>query len=147
MGGIFVKIVENVDVIIININFTTIINIIKNKILLRRNNFGKLPLCNLKYDRAPHMCGLCFPLCWRCSCIILGYVIGLFLAKYSILIISNFLIVAILISLTIVDGIKQYFYKIESTNFNRIFTGFLAGIGIANIKIIYPVITLLLNIF
>lgn len=41
----------------------------------------------------------------------------------------QFIILTILILFTFIDGVLQYFLGIESNNFRRIFTGFLAGVG------------------
>jgi len=98
-------------------------------LIYRSLNIGKLPVCNLRADRAPHICGLCFPFCWRCTSIIAG-----FLLSNNTLVLwieMNFFIALFLCIPTVIDGTLQYYLKIESTNFRRIWTGLLAGIGLS----------------
>ena len=89
---------------------------------------GKVPLCNGRPERAPHIGNFCFPLCWRCTSILVG-----FFAWYTIqlmLPVVNPLIGMILIAPCAFDGFTQYVFDIESTNNRRIITGLLCGIGL-----------------
>ncbi|TGO02632.1 hypothetical protein PN36_21685 [Candidatus Thiomargarita nelsonii] len=99
------------------------------ELIHRLSKIGKLPVCNLRGDRAPHICGICFPLCWRCTSIIAS-----FLLSHHILVLwieINSVIALLLCVPTVIDGTLQYYFYIESTNFRRIWTGILAGVGIA----------------
>jgi uncharacterized membrane protein len=101
---------------------------------------GKVPLCNRKPGCAPILFGKCFLLCWRCSGIIAGILLGEIIMHYYLIHMSNyemkFLVLStILIIPTAIDGTAQYFFKIQSTNFRRAFTGFLAGLGVSLIRL------------
>ena len=96
------------------------------------NKIGKVPLCNGKPERAPHIGGFCFPLCWRCISIIVGcWIMCMINTPFFIqnpyigLIVSIIMVVPCLI-----DGISQYFFGHSSTNRRRAITGFLAGGGL-----------------
>jgi uncharacterized membrane protein len=101
----------------------------------RLTRFGEIPLCNGIAERAPQMWGFVFPLCWRCLGILGGYFSGLvvlFLKKYPF---ENrrtkmLLGTLLLILPTTMDGIVQYAFGMESTNFRRAWTGLLAGMGL-----------------
>ena len=92
---------------------------------------GRVPLCNEIPERAPHIGGFCFPLCWRCTAFIIGIIIshliipdGAGLKKGIMIIIGMSLIVPCLL-----DGIMQYLLSKPSNNIRRFTSGFLAGIG------------------
>jgi uncharacterized membrane protein len=92
---------------------------------------GKKPLCNKKAERAPWILNFCFPLCWRCTSIIIGYVLGSIL-QVSFLGGRSYLFLGSMLSTPcFVDYYLQQKGKLESTNFRRILTGLLAGIGIS----------------
>lgn len=103
---------------------------------LMAERFGKAPLCNGRADRAPHIFGKCFILCWRCTSLIFTVLLCSFLcwlfmgSMYAELEIHEILYALILIYPTAVDGILQYFFQIESTNARRIIFGFISGIGL-----------------
>lgn len=68
-----------------------------------------------------------FPLCARCTGILIGYMVGIVwaaVAGYFSIILSLLLILPLLI-----DGGIQYVIKKESTNTRRLVTGILAGVG------------------
>lgn len=93
--------------------------------------FGKEPLCNGRSERAPHLGSFCFPLCWRCTSILIGIAL---LNWVDLSWFFSHLIIGILLSLglivpCVVDGLRQYYQKCESTNERRIVTGILAGCG------------------
>lgn len=103
---------------------------------LRFSNFGRLPLCNQRADRAPRIFGFTFPICWRCFSIFLGLKLlgpvtfSLF-EIYPFTIIQKGIIIVILLTPALIDGVNQYYFqKKESTNFLRILTGLLAGVGL-----------------
>jgi uncharacterized membrane protein len=90
---------------------------------------GEKPLCNQRPDRAPHIFGYCFPLCWRCTSLIMGYIAGSALqaGAYHIM----FSILCCLPAF--IDSVLQYKFNKESTNIRRIITGGLAGLGIGGL--------------
>lgn len=96
-------------------------------------SIGRRPICNLHYDRAPHWRGICFPLCWRCTSIIISFEVSHYMLAFSVNV--NLLPALFLCLPMTIDGIGQYFFHKESTNMRRIWTGVLAGIGLAFLKL------------
>jgi uncharacterized membrane protein len=101
----------------------------------QKRNFGKMPLCNGKSERAPDIFGRCFFLCWRCTMVMIVSIIStiaLYYIDLSLVMSKTFTIVgSILVLPMIFDGSIQYFTKRDSTNVRRVITGSLFGIGIA----------------
>ncbi len=91
----------------------------------RINAIGRLPLCNLRAERSPRLGKYCFVLCWRCTSLSVGIIvsqaISLNIPKY---------VAIIAIAICGIDGVLQYAFKIESNNYRRSVTGFIAGAGI-----------------
>lgn len=117
--------------------FISLIKTVYHEIYIRIVNIGKLPLCNLQKHRAPHIFGICFPLCWRCTSAVFSMriifpVMLLFLGSFIINYREAFLWISLIFTLPlIIDGTNQYFIsKKESTNYKRVITGVLAGLGI-----------------
>ena len=101
---------------------------------LRINNIGKLPICNLRAVRAPHIYGYTFILCWRCTAILLSYYLFGFLLHHfliNLLLTSNIIIGFLMCLPTAVDGILQYYFQKESNNQRRIITGISTGMGLS----------------
>lgn len=95
----------------------------------RLQHIGEVPICNGVAWRAPHFFGICFPLCYRCTFVIVGFIIGmLFFLKQWLRIRKIYYF--LLIPMTI-DGCVQTFLGVESSNFNRVITGFLFGWALA----------------
>ncbi len=100
---------------------------------------GKVPICNRNADSTFHIGDFVFILCWRCTCMIGFYFIGLAILNLSKLRFKIksmkpallFILCCFLMFPLIIDGSLQYFCTIESTNFRRILTGSLFGIGIS----------------
>lgn len=100
-----------------------------NFIIERFSHFGEIPLCNGIASRAPHIFGFCFPLCYRCTFIVLLFFITLFiLYKYKKKLPWSLIIIAMMIM--IVDGGLQTFFGIMSTNLRRSLTGGLFGVAL-----------------
>ncbi len=104
------------------------------KMMIRR--VGKEPLCNGKAERAPHIWGKCFVLCWRCTSLIFSMLLCSCLccfftgAMHVELQIHGAIYAGILILPTLIDGILQYVFHIESTNMRRALLGCISGIGL-----------------
>ena len=98
---------------------------------------GKKPLCNRRADRAPHVFGYCFVLCWRCTALISTILLCSLISwivtgtRYVIGKRIEYLIIGILLVLpTLLDGIRQYLFHKESTNQRRFIWGVISGIGL-----------------
>ena len=101
----------------------------------RINFFGTLPLCNLNERHGFYIGAFCFPLCVRCTAIILSLIITTFLQGLLKYIPSKkmLFISAVCIFFCLLDGCLQYFFTIESTNIRRLLTGLSCGFGISTI--------------
>ena len=79
--------------------------------------------------------GWCFVLCWRCTGLILGGLLGSFLHHAEILNFTNdALSISIFSTPFVVDVLVQQAHYQESTNTRRYLTGVLFGIALANFR-------------
>lgn len=130
--------------IIRNIVFATIVeqngnmmkeNTIKttsdNKVWLQLMNFGRRLGCHQRPDRSFFIRGYQFPVCARCTGVILGELITIILLVIGI----KISIIASIILLLIMgfDWFIQYIKLCYSTNFRRLITGLSGGIGLTYI--------------
>ncbi len=99
------------------------------KLFKKLKNIGKSPLCNNKPSRGFKVFGYCFPLCCRCTGIIIGALIGFCFYNLSKQIEVTPLVFIFMLPM-VVDGMLQSLFKIESTNFRRIITGMMFGISL-----------------
>jgi uncharacterized membrane protein len=83
------------------------------------------PICSHKPERAPRIGKYVFPLCYRCTGLILGYFITLFIPNAE----KSILIGMALISTLMIDVAFQYLGS-PSTNTRRLITGMLFSIGL-----------------
>ena len=86
--------------------------------------------CHCRSDRSFHHNGHQFPLCARCTGELIGIIVGVVLFYFwkPTIIISLAMMVPL-----ILDGFIQRLTSYESTNFRRLFTGFLFGIGLMSL--------------
>lgn len=111
------------------------LRVFKDECIKRVQYFGTAPLCNLQKDRAPVIHGFCFPLCWRCTSILITYIIFSLLIRNEIFVIPVKLITCFILQAPIlVDGLAQTIFSHESTNFRRVITGFCSGMGISYLQ-------------
>lgn len=94
----------------------------------RLANIGKIPLCSGISSRAPHILGICLPLCYRCFFMVISFTITLLILKKKDY--YHKLVFLLLIPL-IIDGVLQTFFNILSNNIRRSITGVLFGIALA----------------
>ena len=108
---------------------------IANLIVYRfKNYFGQIPLCNMRPDRAFKIGDFVFPLCARCTGIVVGaLVITIINFKYYKTYKYILLVSILLLFPMIIDGVMQYVFSVESTNLRRVITGFIFSIGMVNI--------------
>ena len=87
--------------------------------------------CHQKSDRSFFFYNYQFPICSRCTGLLIGYILGiisLFL-KFKISIIVSIIFMAIMF----IDWFIQYKKILYSTNIRRFLTGLFCGFGIINI--------------
>ena len=95
------------------------------------NKIGKVPLCNECAERAPHIKGFCFPLCWRCTSLCIGVITGTIVFD-ALMLEGHFWLFRLLLCIPcILDGTLQEMTSYRSTNRRRIWTGLLAGVGLS----------------
>lgn len=85
-------------------------------------------MCHQRPDRSFHFRGKQFPLCARCTGILIGYFVGIILACITRC--SNYAWFLLCLIPMIVDGGVQSLFKKESNNIRRLVTGILGGVGI-----------------
>ena len=108
--------------------------IVKN-LKLRLEGIGKIPLCNMKKERAPQIFGFVFPLCYRCIGLIMGGLLGSIMYNNGILNQkNNWIFISILSLPFLLDTLAQKIFKKDSTNTKRLLTGVLFGIALANFR-------------
>lgn len=98
-------------------------------------DIGRKLGCHQRADRSFQIKGYQFPVCARCTGVLLGYFFAILL---NICIHSNMLIyfsIAFCI-IMFVDWWIQYLNIKESNNIRRLFTGILGGIGIFSLFVI-----------
>ena len=90
--------------------------------------FHKYWGCHQMATRSFFFKGFQFPLCARCTGILVGEIVACLLLLCNIHI--DVFIAILLICPTVLDGMIQLLGKYESTNFKRLFSGLIAGIGL-----------------
>lgn len=99
------------------------INLIRKRIQL----LGQAPLCSLKSERAPHLGGFCWLLCWRCTGLILGGLLALaclYWLDYNPEIWMRMAGLLLLALDALLSGLTLFY---DSNNTNRFITGLLCG--------------------
>lgn len=88
-------------------------------------------MCHKRPDRSFFFRGKQFPVCARCTGIILGYILGII---YIIYFKNNSMILYISMASfpipLLIDGIYQFCGEYISTNLRRLITGILAGMSV-----------------
>ena len=86
--------------------------------------------CHCRSDRSFHYNGHQFPLCARCTGELIGIIFSMILFWFwkPSIIISFFMLIPL-----ILDGVIQRLSSYESTNFKRLITGSLFGIGLMSL--------------
>lgn len=115
-------------------------NMLKDvKKFLVKSDLGKIPFCNKRCDRAPHIGRFCFPLCWRCTAILISSITFYFIiiktkayTKFNIFI-CVFSFICLLPS--VIDWIIQIKGIKESNNLKRALTGTIFGLGMVLLDI------------
>ncbi len=97
----------------------------------RCKQFGHAPLCNLKPERAFHAGSFVFPLCARCTGLVVGGIGCSISQAFGVCIILPVIVSIILVLLLPIDWIVQRLGILESTNTRRFVTGFLFSVALA----------------
>lgn len=127
---------EKNDMFFTNYHYNSIMLYLLKIGRLKLNQIGKEPLCNGRYERAPHFGKKCFILCWRCTSLITTLLVCAIISffacgkLYTNMEIWGLFLGGILLLPTILDGVFQKYYGKESTNMRRICFGAISGIGI-----------------
>ncbi|MCR5273876.1 MAG: DUF2085 domain-containing protein [Clostridiales bacterium] len=89
---------------------------------------GKYARCHQMPERSFFLGSYQFPLCARCTGIMLGRVLAVLLFPFVLLPMKTALLVLPILMLPLpIDGITQRFTKYESNNLKRVITGILWG--------------------
>lgn len=98
-------------------------------------------LCNGMASHSPIIGDFIFPLCWRCTAVLCGFLICLFillrwrgkviafLQKHNG--VNQYVMSELLVLPLVIDSFLQNRCSIESTTFRRISTGLLFGFGVS----------------
>lgn len=97
-------------------------------------NIGKSLGCHQMAERSFFFKEYQFPICARCTGVVIGQIISLVLATLKVNI--NILISLISVFTMLIDWSLQYFKYKESTNLRRLITGILGGFGYLNLLIL-----------
>lgn len=99
--------------------------LLTNKSLIRRLcRF----LCHQKEERCFKIRNYVFPICARCTGILISFLVSLVCIKNKIEI--SFFVSILLLSVMFCDWILQYFNILMSTNNRRFLTGLIGGVGL-----------------
>lgn len=90
-------------------------------------------MCHQRSDRSFFIKGKKFPICARCTGILIGYIVGIILAIITHC--QYYAYFTLLLIPMIFDGGIQQIFSVESTNIRRLITGIAGGIGIIYIFI------------
>lgn len=97
--------------------------------------------CHQMPERSFFIKGYQFPVCARCTGVMLGYIISFILRIVGTRI--NFILCTIMILPMAIDGGIQLLTSYKSNNIKRLITGIFAGIGF--IQIIFNIIVLFIE--
>lgn len=101
----------------------------KQNIWLDLMKLGHLCGCHQMADRSFFINGYQFPICARCTGVIIGYIFSLLYRETSIVI--NLISMGIMF----IDWIVQYLKIKSSTNLRRLITGIIGGYGLMNVYV------------
>ena len=104
----------------------------KDNIWLKAMEIGNKAGCHQKPERSFFLSGYQFPVCARCTGILIGYLLAVF--AYFFVKMPWYFCIILCLPLC-VDGITQYIKIRESNNMLRVFTGIFSGFGLMNLWI------------
>ena len=115
---------------------------INDKQWIKMMEIGDILGCHQMPERSFFINKYQFPVCARCTGMMVGYIMALFLAVFKKNI--GWIFCVLLIVPMIVDGCVQYKTSYLSNNFKRFVTGIMYGVGF--IQIIIKIIALIVKI-
>ena len=113
----------------------------KDRLWIKMMEFGHILGCHQKPERSFCIKGYQFPVCARCTGVILGQITEIILLIIGIKI--NIPIALTLLAIMGVDWFIQFIKLLESNNIRRMITGFTGGLALTYIY--YRVIILLIE--
>ena len=114
----------------------------QERVWIKLMNYGSKLGCHQLSERSFFYKGFQFPLCARCTGIVIGEI---FLAPLSLLFFETpYWVSIIFILIMAIDGGLQYLNILQSNNIRRLITGILAGYGYTNLLIFF--IKLIINL-
>ena len=93
-----------------------------------KKRIGKEPLCNLRPERAPKIGTFVFPLCWRCTGLLIGGIIATCIKLCTLIDSCPICAISSCAPLALDWSIQKLNIK-ESTNVRRFVTGIVLGLG------------------
>ena len=87
-------------------------------------------ICHQKPERSFFIRNYQFPVCARCTGVLIGFFISLFLLYFKIYII-NFFFSIILTLIMVIDWLLQNLLTKKSNNIRRLITGLIGGFGLS----------------
>lgn len=112
-------------------------------IWIKLMNFGKRLGCHQMPSRSFFVKGYQFPVCARCTGVIVGELLAIILILFSFSI-RWWMMLLLLVPMG-VDWLLQYINILESTNTRRVITGLLGGIGLTYFYCL--LIKIIINLF
>lgn len=105
----------------------------RNKLWIQCMELGARCGCHQKPDRSFTIGEYQFPVCARCTGIILSSIIAPIIYTFVKLSVKFYVIMVVVMG---IDGGLQYYKIKESTNCRRFVTGCMGGLGLTSIKIL-----------
>lgn len=99
--------------------------------------------CHQKSDRSFFLNNYQFPVCARCTGLLIGYILGILSLFFNFRI--SIILSLIFMAIMFIDWFIQYKKLLYSTNARRLLTGFFCGFGV--ISILATSYTKLLSLF
>lgn len=103
------------------------------RIYIKMIRLGHKAGCHQRPDRSFFYKGHQFPVCARCTGVLIGYFLSLFLLPIWK---GNFLLCIALAGIMFLDWLVQYLNILESTNIRRLITGVLGGYAVLTFQIL-----------
>lgn len=113
----------------------------KESIWLKAMKLGKMCGCHQLPDRSFFIRNYQFPICARCTGVMIGYIFSLIHRQEDIFINGLFMVIML------VDWLVQFFKIKSSTNLRRLLTGILGGYGLMNVYVLLIIkLSLIINV-